>query len=292
MHLCNTVAWAGQSWFIWVFLSLIRMGSQISSANSALLLMGIVWDVLLLQDCFPSPLMLFCWESLGERACPWQFGWATHTSRKRAAISTLWMLNAIRTAPGWEVAAVRTSCKVCAESVPRSSWTGCWLKPLTPPWFITEIIVCVWFYTGDLWASVLPLHQLFSISDAVMWAPLLSPCQKGTIKDIFKVYAKLFLSEQWKYCFFTRPSSYLIPRVTLISMTLPTVTFFFMSSLHVHLREGNFSFDTRYVPLRISIDSNLGEEEVTQMQWRFKIKLLLSFSHHWFSPFAFPTFYI
>lgn len=85
MHLCNTVAWAGQSWFIWVFLSLIRMGSQISSANSALLLMGIVWDVLLLQDCFPSPLMLFCWESLGERACPWQFGWATHTSRKKGS---------------------------------------------------------------------------------------------------------------------------------------------------------------------------------------------------------------
>lgn len=87
----------------------------------------------------------------------------------------------------------KANCTVCSGSVPRSSWTGCWLKPVTPPWFITEVIVCVWFYTGDLWASILPPHQLLSISDAVTWARRLSRCQKGTIKDICRVHTKLFV---------------------------------------------------------------------------------------------------
>lgn len=104
--------------------------------------------------------------------------------------AALWMLNAIRAAPGWRF---RSNCKVCSGSVPRSSWTGCWLQPVTPPWFITEVIVCVWFYTGDLWASRLPLHQLLSTSDAVTWARRLARCQKGTIKGIFKVFAELFV---------------------------------------------------------------------------------------------------
>lgn len=157
--------------YLGVPLPSIRMGTQISSANSALFLMAIVWDVLLLQDYILLHSCCFAGKAW-ERACWWQFGWPTHISRKRAAVSRF-----------------RTNCKVCSGSVPRSSWTGCWLQPVTPPWFITEVIVCVWFYTGDLWASRLPPHQLLRTSDAVTWSRRLAPCQKGTIKDVFKIFA-------------------------------------------------------------------------------------------------------
>lgn len=61
----NFLGWA-ELVYLGVPLSSIRMGTQISSAKSALFLMAIVWDVLLLQDYISPSLLLFCWESLGE----------------------------------------------------------------------------------------------------------------------------------------------------------------------------------------------------------------------------------
>lgn len=196
MHLCSSIAWAGQSWFIWLFLSLqLGRDHKFLQLISALFLMAIVWEVLL-QGYIPPPLMLFCWESLRESLllaiwliCPNLWEKSSHQQLCECLMQSLQLL-AGQEGSSWRF---RTNCKVCSGSVPRSSWTGCWLKAVTPPWFITEVIVCVWFYTGDLWASVLPSHQLLSISDAVTWACWLSPSQKGTIKDVFKVYGNLFV---------------------------------------------------------------------------------------------------
>lgn len=61
----NFLGWA-ELVYLGVPLSSIRTETQIPSAESALFLMAIVWDVLLLQDYILPPLLLFCWESLGE----------------------------------------------------------------------------------------------------------------------------------------------------------------------------------------------------------------------------------
>lgn len=74
------------------------------------------------------------------------------------------------------------------------------------------------------------------------------------------------LSEQWKYCFSTRPSSYLIPTVALISTTLPTVTFLFMSFIYwggnFHLAQDRWHEEQAQVQIYVKRRSHRCNEDL------------------------------